>query len=151
MLFVTMERLAPVLFALAILARALIVAVLAHWACIGVAFAMGLSPDRVVPITSLAVVLLVLTAFGSLWSIRNRQPGGKERMAAGPRKIAAWRAFVLAFGAASQLSGVFLYASGSLQAGGWAMGIGTTMVFFEIAAICGAGMIPEDLSGGDLE
>jgi hypothetical protein len=41
-------------------------------------------------------------------------------------------------GGASGFGGLLIFVSGYQQAGGWAMGIGTAMVVFEVAAIVGA-------------
>ncbi len=141
MLLVTKEAMGPVLFSLALFARALIAAVVVQWATVGVLFLMGDDLNNVVPMTRIVVILLGITVLASVISIRRSQPGGRERMAAGPRMVTQWRPLVLAIGGASELGGLLLYVSGNLKAGSWAMGIGTAMVVFEIAAICGAGMI----------
>jgi hypothetical protein len=138
LLFVTKEAMGPVLFSLALFARALIAAVAAHWASIGVLFLMGDDLDNVVPTTRIVVILLAVTVLASIMSIRRRQPGGKERIAAGPRMVAQWRPLVLAIGGASGFGGLLIFVSGYQSAGGWAMGIGTAMVVFEVAAIVGA-------------
>ena len=143
MIFVTKETLGPVLFSLALFARALIAAVTGHWVIVGLSFLMGENLDDVVTATSILVVLLALTVLGSILAIRRRQPGGRERMAAGPKSVKQWRPLVFVVGAASELGGLCLYVSGSLQAGGWAMGIGTAMIVFELAAIVGAAILED--------
>ena len=138
MLFMTKEAMGPVLFSLALFARALIAAVAAHWASIGVLFLMGDDLDNVVPTTRIVVILLAVIVLASIMSIRRSQPGGKERIAAGPRMVAQWRPLLLAIGGASGFGGLLIFVSGYQSAGGWAMGIGTAMVVFEVAAIVGA-------------
>jgi hypothetical protein len=134
----------PVLFSLALFARALITAVTGHWVIVGLSFLMGEDLDDVGTATSILVVLLVLTVLGSIITIRRRQPGGKERMAAGPQSITQWRPLVFTVGAASALGGLCLYVAASPQAGLWAMGIGMAMVVFELAAIVGAAILEND-------
>ncbi len=131
----------PILFSLALFARALITAVAGHWATVALLFVMGANLDEAATTTAFLVVLLAVTVLGSIILIRRSQPGGRERMAAGPRSVTQWRALVLIVGAASEFGGLFLYVTGNQQAGSWAMGIGTAMVVFEVAAICGAAVI----------
>lgn len=137
MLFVTAEMVRPVLFSLALFARALIAAAVAHWVTIGVAVLMGANPNDVVWTTATIVILLAVTTIGSVAAVRKSQPGGRMRMTGGARTVTQWRRFVLTIGGASQFGGLLLYVTGYLQAGLWAMGIGTAMVVFEVAAIVG--------------
>ena len=131
---------APVLFLLAMLARALIPAVATHWACIIVASVMGTDLDEVVPVTMIVTILVVLAVAIGIVAGRS-QPGGKERMSAGPGMITQWRSFVLTVGVASNFGGLVTFVAGNPQAGSWAMGMGTAIVAFEISAICGAAVL----------
>jgi hypothetical protein len=136
LLFVTTETLMPILFSLAILARLLIAVVAAHWVSIGVVSLMGSDPDGVVETTRVVLLLVVFAAIAGIL-VGRRQPGAKERMAAGRHVATQWRPLVLAVGIASEFGGLLMFVEGNHQAGSWAMALGTAMVISELAAIAG--------------
>lgn len=115
-------------------------AVVTHWGCIGAAVLMGLEPDYVVPTTSIVSGLIALAGIAGIM-IGSRQPNAEERMRAGPRMVSQWRPLVFGLGFGSDLGGVILYTTTQPRAGLLAIILGTIIVGFELAALCGASML----------
>jgi hypothetical protein len=64
MIFMKQEMLAPALFALAVLARALITVVGVHWASVGTVYLLGMDPDDYLAITRSVFAIILLMVFG---------------------------------------------------------------------------------------
>jgi len=69
-------------------------------------------------------------------------------MSVGPRPVSGWRAWVLAIGGMCELGGTVILIKGFRLAGWWAVGIGSSMILFEVAAIVG-GIVVETNSRKD--
>jgi hypothetical protein len=132
-----MNAVMSMLFVFALLARGLIAAVLTHWVCVGMAAAFRDDLDRAVDISFPISILVVLASVAGV-PLARRQPAARSRMAEGPRHVSQWRPLVLAIGFSSALGGLMLRAPGSQQAAFLAIGLGATMVIFEMAAAIGA-------------